>query len=29
MSVNEGLQKAVAFLQDVLIFEDTNEMWWA
>lgn len=29
MSVNEGLTKAVEFLKDVLIFEDTGQMWWA
>ena len=29
MSVNEGLKKAVAFLQDVLIYESTGDMWWA
>ncbi|HHT35628.1 MAG: sugar phosphate isomerase/epimerase family protein [Candidatus Wallacebacter cryptica] len=29
MSVNEGLTKAVEFLKDVLMFEDTGQMWWA
>ncbi len=29
MSANEGLNKAVAFLQDVLLYEDVGEMWWA
>lgn len=29
MSVNEGLQKAVRFLKEVMAFEDTGEMWWA
>lgn len=29
MSVREGLEKAVAFLKDVLIFEKPAEMWWA
>lgn len=29
MSVNEGFQKAVSFLQDVLITEQAGEMWWA
>ena len=29
MSVNEGLQKAVKFLKEVLAFENTGEMWWA
>lgn len=29
MSVNEGLQKAIAFLKDVMVFEDTGGMWWA
>lgn len=28
MSKDEGLRKAVAFLQDVLITEDTGAMWW-
>ena len=29
MSVREGLEKAVAFMRDVLIFEPAAEMWWA
>ena len=29
MSPNEGLQKAIAFLKEVMVFEDTGEMWWA
>jgi sugar phosphate isomerase/epimerase len=29
MSVNEGLQKAIEFLKEVLAFESTGEMWWA
>ncbi|HML49132.1 MAG TPA: sugar phosphate isomerase/epimerase, partial [Clostridia bacterium] len=29
MSVNEGLQKAIAFLKDVMTFEQTGGMWWA
>jgi len=29
MSVNEGFQKAVAFLKNVLLTESTGEMWWA
>lgn len=29
MSVNEGLQKAIAFLKDVITFEGMTEMWWA
>ncbi len=29
MSQNEGLMKAVAFLKDVLTFEDRGAMWWA
>jgi sugar phosphate isomerase/epimerase len=29
MSVNEGFQKAVAFLQNVLLKEKTGGMWWA
>ncbi|OJU15740.1 MAG: xylose isomerase, partial [Clostridiales bacterium 43-6] len=29
MSVKEGLEKAIAFLQKVMIFEDAAEMWWA
>jgi sugar phosphate isomerase/epimerase len=29
MSVNEGLQKAISFLKEVMTFEDQGEMWWA
>jgi sugar phosphate isomerase/epimerase len=29
MSPNEGLQKAIAFLKQVMTFEDTGEMFWA
>ncbi len=29
MSVNEGFQKAVEFLEDVLLREKPGEMWWA
>ena len=29
MSVGEGLSKAIAFLKDVLIYENAGEMWWA
>lgn len=29
MSVKEGLEKAVTFLQDVMIHEETSGMWWA
>jgi len=29
MSAKEGLEKAIAFLKDVLIFEDKGAMWWA
>lgn len=29
MSVREGLEKAVFFLKDVLVFEKPAEMWWA
>ena len=29
MSGNEGLQKAISFLKEVLVFEDTGEMFWA
>ena len=29
MSSNEGLEKAIAFLKDVLIYENAGEMWWA
>lgn len=29
MTGNEGLQKAIAFLKDALMFEDKGEMFWA
>ncbi|MCQ2463569.1 MAG: sugar phosphate isomerase/epimerase [Clostridia bacterium] len=29
MSPEEGLEKAIAFLKDVLIFQTAGEMWWA
>ena len=29
MSVNEGFQKAVAFLKHMVMTEDRSEMWWA
>lgn len=29
MSISEGLQKAIRFLKDVLLFEGTGEMYWA
>ncbi|MFU0800505.1 MAG: sugar phosphate isomerase/epimerase [Xylanivirga thermophila] len=29
MTPNEGLQKAIAFLKDVMTFEDKGAMWWA
>lgn len=29
MSANEGLQKAIAFLKEVITFEDKGKMWWA
>ena len=29
MSPNEGLEKAVSFLKEVLIYEKAGEMWWA
>ena len=29
MTPNEGLQKAIAFLKDVMMFEDKGAMWWA
>ena len=29
MSITEGLEKAVAFLQKVMIFDDRCEMWWS
>jgi len=29
MSVNEGLQKAISFLKEAMMFEDRGGMWWA
>ena len=29
MSVNEGLQKAISFLKEVMVFDAKGEMWWA
>jgi len=29
MSANEGLQKAISFLKEVMVFEDKGGMWWA
>ncbi len=29
MSQNEGLRKAIAMLQDTMVFESTGAMWWA
>ena len=29
MSAQEGLLKAIAFLKDVLVFEQAGKMWWA
>ncbi|MDD2579395.1 MAG: sugar phosphate isomerase/epimerase [Clostridia bacterium] len=29
MSINEGLTKAITFLKETMLFEDTGEMWWA
>lgn len=29
MSVDEGLQKAIKFLKEVMLFDNTGEMWWA
>ena len=29
MNIQEGLEKAIAVLKDVLIFENAGEMWWA
>ncbi|MCE5200586.1 sugar phosphate isomerase/epimerase [bacterium] len=29
MSVNEGFQKAVSFLKEVMVTESAGEMWWA
>ncbi len=28
MSPKEGLEKAVSFLKDLIIFEDSSDMWW-
>jgi len=29
MNQYEGLEKAIRFLKDVLIFESKGDMWWA
>ena len=29
MSQKEGLEKAISFLKNVLIFENATDMWWA
>ncbi|MBN4070033.1 TIM barrel protein, partial [bacterium AH-315-G05] len=29
MSVDEGLQKAIKFLKEVMLFDSSGEMWWA
>jgi len=29
MSASEGLNKAIEFLKDILIYEESGEMWWA
>jgi sugar phosphate isomerase/epimerase len=29
MTPNEGLQKAITFLKEVMVFEDKGEIWWA
>ena len=29
MSINEGLESAIKFLQDVLLYEQPADMWWA
>ncbi|NLI60670.1 MAG: sugar phosphate isomerase/epimerase [Clostridiales bacterium] len=29
MTPTEGLQKAIAFLKEVMVFEEKGEMWWA
>lgn len=29
MSPKEGLEKAIAFLKDIIIYENAGEMWWA
>ena len=28
MSPKEGLEKAIKFLKEVLIYENAGEMWW-
>ena len=28
MSPTEGLEKAIAFLKETLIFENAGDMWW-
>ena len=28
MTIDEGLRKAVDFLKDVLITQNTGDMWW-
>ena len=28
MSPKEGLEKAIAFLKDVIIYENAGELWW-
>ncbi len=29
MSANEGFTKAVSFLKEILLSEETGQMWWA
>jgi len=29
MSIEEGLERAIKFLKDVIFFEKPGEMWWA
>ena len=29
MSVTEGLEKAIAFLKDILMYDEACDMWWA
>lgn len=29
MTPNEGLEKAISFLKEVMMFEDKGDMWWA
>ncbi|MBP3371849.1 MAG: sugar phosphate isomerase/epimerase [Clostridia bacterium] len=29
MSIEEGLEKAIAFLRDIITFDDAADMWWA